>query len=482
MPTIKNLIKEATIYSFMGLLPKLLGFLLIPLITRRYTSGDNGVMDLSMTVAILLMLFLNLGLDSSISKFITPENGKQAQVEYFSTVFWFRLVIYLLALVVVMFFSARISTLLFENEQYQDVIIWALIAGLMGGLWMLFLQLYRLQLKSLSFFIMSLIRLVATLLLTLYMVIVLNGWIIAIFQANVIVDGLLIVVMIFNNHRSLFKPVFTSIGKMLKYGLPFLPAALFYYILQYVDRYFINGYMGVEQLGIYAIGVRVTVLVSMVIAGFESVWMPFLWTAYQKPNGNVLIVNVYKIFTMCLSITGLFLGIFSRELLAWLAAPQYQAATNFIYILVMALAIYYSTHYFCIGLEITGKTYHRLIGGFLAAVASVTLNIVFIPKFGIVGAAWASLIACLIYGVYVISISQKLYSMEYELSRYFAMMGLFLVFCYLATWITTISLPVFICKVLILGVVGLLTPLVLRFIDWEDLARVILSIRKMVIV
>jgi O-antigen/teichoic acid export membrane protein len=478
MVTIKNLVKEAIIYSFMGLLPRLLGLLLIPLLTRRFTPEENGVIDLSITITILLVIIFNLGLDSSLIRSVNNSNGYRNRDEHFSTVFWFRLLFYIVVQFLVIQFAPNISILFFRSSEYMDVVTWSVASAFTGSLWMLFMQLYRLQHKSSSFFVFSCIKLVIAFGLTLYLVIINKMGIPAIFMGAAYIDGLFVILLALSNRHSLLSPKFRLLGKMAGVGLLLLPSAVLFYLLQYIDRYFIQGYLGFEQLGIYGIGFRLTVFVSLLISGFESVWLPFLWRAQQQTNGNALIESVYKLFTMSLAFISLAIGIFSREILAVVGTDAYSQAANFVYLLVIAISVYYSTHYFCIGLEITEKTYHRLIGGALAAGSSIILNRIFIPQFGIVGAAWVFLISCLIYGIYVILVSQKLYYIEYHLERYFGMITIFLGCAYLMTWITTISPGLVAIKLLALFSVSLATPILLGFIGWEGLARFILNLRK----
>lgn len=479
MVTVKNLVKEAIIYSFMGLLPRLLGLLLIPLLTRWFTPGENGIIDLVITVTVFVVIILNLGMDSSLVRSINHTDGNKSRDDHFSTVFWFRVTVYILVQVVVIASAGNLSLLIFRDAGYPDVVIWAAASALTGSLWMLFLQLYRLQFKSSNFFVLSCVNLLLTVVLTIYLVVIRNTGITSLFISVTIVDGGFAILLALLNYRSIISPKLFLLGKMIRTGILLLPSAVFFYILLYIDRYFIQAYLGFDQLGVYAIGFRLTVIVSLLITGFESVWLPFLWRAQQQTNGNALIETVYKLFTMILAFTSLGIGIFSREILVVFGAPVYGSAANFVYLLLIAISIYYSTHYFCIGLEITEKTYHRLIGGLLAACGSILLNMAFIPRFGIVSAAWVLLISSLIYGVYVILISQKLYYMEYNLLRYFGMMAVFLVCGYLSTWIPSVSFAMVVIKILALILIGLVTPLTLGFINWEDLARFVLNVRKL---
>jgi O-antigen/teichoic acid export membrane protein len=70
-----------------------------------------------------------------------------------------------------------------------------------------------------------------------------------------------------------------------------------------------------------------------------------------------------------------------------------------------------------IGLNITRHTQYYPVATAAAAAASVLLNLLLIPRYGIVGAAWANTAAYAVQAGLAFQFSQRFYPVEYEWSR-----------------------------------------------------------------
>ena len=75
---------------------------------------------------------------------------------------------------------------------------------------------------------------------------------------------------------------FIFVKKLLKFGLPFFPAAFFYLILEMSDRYILFWILGPEAVGIYSIGYKLGSLALFIISAFNLGWQPF----YIKIGNN----------------------------------------------------------------------------------------------------------------------------------------------------------------------------------------------------
>ncbi|HLB01141.1 MAG TPA: polysaccharide biosynthesis C-terminal domain-containing protein, partial [Bacteroidota bacterium] len=69
------------------------------------------------------------------------------------------------------------------------------------------------------------------------------------------------------------------------------------------------------------------------------------------------------------------------------------------------------------GIYIRKKTRYLPVVNVTGAVANVVLNYTLIPKFGIAGAAWATLLSYLLMAVFLYMVVEKIYPIEYEKDR-----------------------------------------------------------------
>ena len=108
-----------------------------------------------------------------------------------------------------------------------------------------------------------------------------SGLHILVINYNFGIDGILIgvlvgtilrwVMLIPHQIETLSKGTFSFIfaKKLLKFGLPFFPAAFFYLILEMSDRYLLFLILGPEAVGIYSIGYKLGSLALFIISAFN---------------------------------------------------------------------------------------------------------------------------------------------------------------------------------------------------------------------
>ena len=479
MTSIKIFLKDALVYSVSGWLSRLLGFILIPLYTRIFSPSDFGVLDLIAVSTSFLIFGLPLGLDSALTRFFCASKSDQEKRAYFSTVFWTKIFSYVPIIFILILVSPTINELLFSNLNQRPLIIWALVSVFTSSLWLFFLQLYRLQLKSFGYSILSVIYFISNLILTIYLLVFVRTGIIGIYWAKVITDSIMMCFMLSKNRSFLCRPQLNLLKKMLFFGLPLVPSALAYFIMEYLDRYFIKAYWGLAPLGIYAVAYKLSNVLRLIGLGFNTAWSPFFYSVYDTKDGARKISLIFKGYALVLLSVVLCISLFSKEILLFFTTPDYVDAHKVVYIIMFSLFVYLTTDYFCIGIGIKKKTYHRLWAGIIASCTNFFLNWMLIPKFGIAGAAWATFFSYLIYGGYVMFFSQKLYPVNYGMKR---LLLLLLISISCVYWILNTemsSLSLLLLKIAILVVIVILAPLLVGFIRYKEIVPYLLQIRKL---
>ena len=96
-----------------------------------------------------------------------------------------------------------------------------------------------------------------------------------------------------------------------------------------------------------------------------------------------------------------------------MATPAFYAAATIVPIIGFALVLDGMTFMVKVGILITKKTYFRTITIFIAAAINIGLNFLLIPRFGMVGAAWATLGGFLVQVVLTLFFSQRLYHVPF---------------------------------------------------------------------
>jgi O-antigen/teichoic acid export membrane protein len=86
---------------------------------------------------------------------------------------------------------------------------------------------------------------------------------------------------------------------------------------------------------------------------------------------------------------------------------------------LVALAYAFNGVYYCLspGVHIAGRTHYFAGLAVLSAAVNLGLNFLLIPRFGMMGAAWSTVLAFLFLAAATGAVAQRAYPVEYEYAR-----------------------------------------------------------------
>ena len=423
--SIKNIVKASAVYSVGQWATVFLGVFLVPVYTRIFSTADYGVIDLIAATTAFLVIVLQLGMDEAIGRFFLDTGSEEEKARIVTTTLLFKLLIYIPVLGAGIIFSREISLLLFRDGTYGVLIAWGLASVFTTALYVLFLSLLRFQFKTALFAVVSFIQFLSQLLLTLYFVVWARTGIVGIYWASILSMGSFAVFLFVLNRSYLRSRWDTPLLKaMFLFGIPTVPSGIAYYLMQYLDRYFIAHYRDLGELGLYGIAYKVSMVLLMVTAGFNMAWGPFVYSSFRKRGSREIIARTLNYYNSILTTIAVAIALFAVELLKLLTTPAYYGAAGVVGIVTLGILVFQITDYFCVGIGISKKMHIRMWSGFVAIGSNALLNWFLIPRYGIAGAAWATLISYVIYGTIVMIGSELSFHIPYA---YFPNIALWLI-------------------------------------------------------
>ena len=208
---------------------------------------------------------------------------------------------------------------------------------------------------------------------------------------------------------------------MMKFGLPFLPAGIFSMILELSDRYILRYLTNIETVGLYNAGYKLGMLMMLVVMGFNMAWQPYFLK--KEKNEREYIANVTNYVLSVLVFLWILILIWTDTLVklqfgdSTFFGDQYWASTQIVSIIALA----YIFHALFL-LQLPG-VYLLERSGLIAwirglgAVSNVSLNLLFIPEYGIVGAACATCISFILMALILYLINLKVFSIPYNWNK-----------------------------------------------------------------
>jgi len=159
----------------------------------------------------------------------------------------------------------------------------------------------------------------------------------------------------------------------------------------YIDRIMINHFLSLSDVGLYGMAFRLAGVAGLVMVGFRGALTPLIYKHYKEVGTPKQLALIFRIFIAAALIAFLFLSLFSKEILALLTTESYYAAAPLVTILVPAVLLS-NMYIFAPGIGIAKKTHFIVWINVAGAMLNIGLNWLFIPLWGLNGAAFATLL------------------------------------------------------------------------------------------
>ena len=254
------------------------------------------------------------------------------------------------------------------------------------------------------------------------------------------------------------KPVFSLaiIKKLLKFGLPFVPAGIAYWIFSLSDRFMLARLSTLEQLGLYTVAIKITMGVKFLDRIFGRAWSPHAYRLYRSSDRHREIFGQVLVYVLtCFSFAAISLMVFGPEILRIFTTPKYYAAAYAIYPLSLSLVANGLNQVTMLGINLSEKTQYISYCAWLAAIVNLGLNFLFIPKYGMMGAAIATMISYFLLTLSYGLISQRLYPIKLDVGKICKVMmiiSLFVFFSFIMNSLSfkNVAVPLFFLKIIYL--------------------------------
>jgi O-antigen/teichoic acid export membrane protein len=415
---IKTLFRHLAIYGMGDVATSLVSLLLLPVYTRFLTPSDYGIIAMLLTIEAVAKVVFRWGVDTAFMRLYYDCKDQQARQRLASTIFLFLLAVNGSLLFAAVALSGWLSRSIFGTAEHGRLVTMVIANTFVVGFYFIPFQVLRIKEQSREFIALVFARSAGTLVLRLVLVIGARLGVFGVVAADLIVTAVFTVILS-RWFAPLLRPVFSRdvIREALGFGLPRIPHSIAHQVMGLADRYFLNAYGTLRDVGLYSIGASFGLALKLFLSAFEYAWTPFFLGVMREPDAKrtYSIVSTYVVAALVMLVAGL--CAVAPDLVRLTTTSQFHGAarvTPWIALGVMFQGLYLVGS---IGLVITKKTTRYPISTGIAALASVVANAVLIPRFGLLGAAWANTIAYGTLAVVTVAFSWQVYPIRYEWSR-----------------------------------------------------------------
>jgi len=421
---LKDLFGNLAIYGLGDIATSLISLLLLPVFTSYLPPTDYGVIAMLLTVEAVTKVVFRWGVDTAFMRLYYDCADTPARQRLASTIFIFLFVVNGAILTIALLSLDLLTPLIFGEEALGSGASMNVLLGLtlvntfVTGFYFIPFQVLRIAGQPRQFIALALARSVGTIAARLVFVIWAGLGVFGIVIADVLVTTVFTIVLL-KWFVPLIRPVFSRvvIREALGFGLPRVPHSIAHQVIGYADRYLLKAYGTLSDVGLYSVGASFGLALKFFLSAFETAWTPFFLGVMREPDSRHIYgtVSTYVVALLALLVGGL--CVLAPPVVQLFTTDQFQGAA--VVVPWIALGVMFQGLYLVgsIGLVITKRTKLYPISTGTAAAVSVLANIVLIPHYGILGAAWAYTLSYATLALVTVSFSWWVYPIPYEWKR-----------------------------------------------------------------
>jgi O-antigen/teichoic acid export membrane protein len=412
---LRRLATTGAAYTAASILSKLIAVALLPLYTRYLTPADYGAAEVMFAAIVSASIVVRFGLIEAVLRFYykDDEDPDRVVASSFAGLFWLATVGALVALP----FATPISEALLDRPA-PDL---ARIA--IGGLWVLtmfefMLTLFRLEERARAFFTTTLVNVLVTIGLTVVLVVGAGEGTRGLLLGSYASGAAFVLGLIVLQRRRLSLLFDRALlRRLLRFGLPTMPAEVSLYLLNFVDRIIIVRSVGLAEAGLYSLAIKFAQGVNVLVRGFQLAWPPLAYSIRDDGEARRAYATVVTLFVAgcAFVVTGMWL--FSRWIVRALAAPEFFDSYEAVGLISTAVTLYAVYMVLVVILGRTGRTEFNLPATLAALAANVVLNLILVPPLGIVGAGLALVASYVVVLALMYGFTQRLFPVPYQWGR-----------------------------------------------------------------
>lgn len=184
--------------------------------------------------------------------------------------------------------------------------------------------------------------------------------------------------------------------QMLRYCIPLIPTAIFWWVMGVSDRYMVKWFLGSDANGIYAVAYKIPTILTILASIFMDAWQ---LSAIAESSGDRrahlrFYGRIWDLFAADVFLGAGGIVALSPLLIRILADEPYYPAWRYIPMLTLSMAAAALSNFMGSVYVVTKKSAASFWTSLVGATANVLLNLWLIPWLGIQGAA-ATFFSCL---------------------------------------------------------------------------------------
>ncbi|MGR2894966.1 oligosaccharide flippase family protein [Vibrio vulnificus] len=404
----KLLIKNTLIFTLSTLGNKAVALILIPIYSHSLSLAEFGEVDIALTVIMLLMPVITASLYEAVQKYciLIPESRERILSSA------------LLSFVTISAFLGIIVGVIYLfvwTDSKVILLYWILLAT---SFYEFFARFAKGTSNEVKFALANIALSLALLCLNLVFVykqgMGVNGVLLS--QALAYTLSMLLLCMWLKLwkliHPSSFE--FQLLQKMLKLSAPLILNAAMWWIFDVSDRWIILYFEDASAVGLYSVACKLAAILLIVHTILFQAWQISAVAHKHDIDRGRFYMNVSTLYVMVIFTACSVLIVSSQFLLESTLSDNYSQAWQLGCYLLLSTVFFSLASFFGVFYVAFEKTKNALYSSVSAAIINIVMNFILIPYFGVVGAAYGTVISTFFLLLFRIVDTQKLCGFKFN--------------------------------------------------------------------
>lgn len=416
---IKGIAKHSMIYGVGNILQRILPFILLPLYLHYLDASDYGIKEIIAITVDLVGIVISLGITVAMSRFYYEYEEEKDRNEVVSTILITFGAIGLVGALAAATQSGPLSGWLLNSRSMSHYFLIAFTSMWFNAMYGIGCDYLRMKERSKLYVVVTTLRLALAMGLNIYFVAFLELKVLGILLGNLVTSIIFFLLLVI--------PILFKIGvrfsyvkckELMKFGLPLIVSELSGFIVHTSDRFFMEHYLTMSATGIYTLGYRMGSTINMFVTSpFTQIWLPRRFAIYKQPHAKETYSRVLTYYLVVSAFIGVWIAIVSRDALLVIGQPEFYDAARIVPIIVLAYIVFGLHYHVNIGIMLAKKTKQFAIINGCNAVLNIALNFLLIPRYGMYGAAVATLFCFVTKVAWTRIVSNRMYPLTFEYGR-----------------------------------------------------------------
>ncbi|HEV7565362.1 MAG TPA: oligosaccharide flippase family protein [Microbacteriaceae bacterium] len=419
-PSLGRVVRDIAVYGSGDLLLRGATIITLPIYTRYLVPQDYGAMSLVISLSSFATGFLILGVDIAYARYYFETREHESRRLLTTSALTFVALWGCGVTAVCLPFVGFFSEWAFGSSNRSTLFTITLIAAPLTLLNQLLAQILRNEFRPTLFSILSGLTSAITISTSLIAVTVFDLGVKGILLGVAVGAGALLPVRLWLARAYLVRRLeMRIVRKLLGFGLPLVPTAVAWWVFDLSDRIIVGRAAGLRELGLYTVAVSLASTLALFTSALGQAWSPHAFKIYEEAPalaatffGRAFTLILVGFGVLCVALTA-----FARPLLMLLSTPPFYDAARAVGPLALGFVAWATIQVTASGISLTKKTGYFAAYSWLAAGCNVGLNLLFVPRFGMLAAAWSTFVAYFLLTVAYMATSQRLWRVHYERRR-----------------------------------------------------------------